>query len=380
MSIVSVTVCRTYDEEEIFSAVSAGVNAIGGIGAFVKTNDQILVKPNFLYPAEADRSITTHPSVIKAVCRLLSENGYAKVVVGDSPGNGSCKAAVKKSNLTEENLYGATIADMSSEKTVKFKEGRACKTFHFAKEVCDADAIIGLSKMKAHMLERITGGVKNMYGLVCGHRKALGHVSYPTAVKFAKMLTDIHRATPQRLHIMDGVIAMEGNGPASGNPVDMGVILASADPVALDTVFCWLINLQPQMVPTNVQGEMAGIGTFHEKDIEIRLVNENGQATVTKDELVRMYGKADFDVCRDKEEKTNSLSLLSRIAGDRRRPVIDATKCVKCGICVEHCPVDGKAVDFREGRANPPVYDYKKCIRCYCCQEMCPQKAISVKR
>lgn len=377
-SIVSVTVCRTYDEDKVYAAVKAGVDAIGGIGAFVRPNEKILLKPNFLYPAEADKSITTNPSVIKAACRLLSENGYADVMLGDSPGNGSCKTAARRLNLSEENLFGAKIADMSVEKDVKFPEGKVCKNFHFAQEVTEADAIIGLCKMKTHMLERITGGIKNMYGLICGHRKALGHVSYPTAVKFAKLLSDIHRATPQRLHIMDGIVAMEGNGPASGVPVDMGLILASADPVAMDTVFCWLVNLEPTLVPTNVQGERAGIGTFREKNIEVRLVEGERVSNITMEELVEKYGRPNFDVCRDMKEKANSLSLLSRIAGGRRKPVIDAAKCIKCGVCVSHCPVEGKAVDFRNGKQEPPTYDYKKCIRCYCCQEMCPQKAISV--
>ena len=52
---------------------------------------------------------------------------------------------------------------------------------------------------------------------------------------------------------------------------------------------------------------------------------------------------------------------------------------MKCGVCVAHCPVPGKAVDFKNGRDKPPVYDYSRCIRCYCCQEMCPQHAIKVK-
>ncbi len=379
-SLVSVVICKSYEENTVYSAVKAGVDAIGGIDTFVKKNEKILIKPNFIYPAEAERALTTHPSVIKAACRLLSENGYAEVMVGDSPGNGSCKAAAKRLNLSDDTLYGAKVVDMSSEKTVRFPEGRVCKSFHFTEEVAEAEAIIGLCKMKTHMLERITGGVKNMYGLICGHRKALGHVSYPTAVKFAKLLTDIHRATPQRLHIMDGIVAMEGNGPTSGSPIDMNVIIASSDPVAMDTVFCWLIDLAPHLVPTNIQGERAGIGTFKEENIEIRLVDGDDVSVISKDELVKRLGNPAFDVVREEEEKKNPLSILSNMAGGRRRPVIDESKCVKCGICVNHCPVEGKAVDFKNGKENPPVYNYKKCIRCYCCQEMCPQKAISVKR
>ena len=61
--------------------------------------------------------------------------------------------------------------------------------------------------------------------------------------------------------------------------------------------------------------------------------------------------------------------------------VIDPKLCVKCGVCVDSCPVEGKAVQFKDGnKKNPPEYAYDKCIRCYCCQELCPYKAISVKQ
>ena len=63
----------------------------------------------------------------------------------------------------------------------------------------------------------------------------------------------------------------------------------------------------------------------------------------------------------------------------QKKPYIEPDKCIRCGICVNSCPVPGKAVDFRNDKNNPPVYDYKKCIRCFCCQEMCPKKAIKVK-
>ena len=378
-SRVVIVPCDSYDEEKVYKALLAAINAAGGLESFVKPEEKILVKPNFLAPSEAEKAVTTHPSVIKAMCRILSEIGCKDAGLGDSPGGGSCKAALSKLHLTEADLYGVKPLDMSREILVHFEEGKVCNDIHLCTEAAEADAIIGLCKMKTHMLERITGGVKNMYGLICGKRKAAGHVSYPTAVSFAKYLTDIYRATPQRLHVMDAVVAMEGNGPGSGTPVDMGLLIVSSDPVAMDTVFCWLVDLAPEMVPTNIQGELSGIGTFKEENIELILAGSGDAESLTKDELVRRFGKPDFDVVREKE-KMNALSLLSRISGGNRRPAIDPAKCVRCGVCVEHCPVEGKAVNFTNGKDKPPVYNYRKCIRCYCCQELCPQKAISVKR
>ena len=378
-SKVSVVICDSYDKEKVYNAVKKSIESIGGIGEFVKPDERILVKPNFLSPSESEKAITTHPSVISAVLKILHETQYNKVKVGDSPANGNCRAALGKLALTDEELFGATVADMDKEVLVKFPEGKIANEFYYCREVTEADAVIGLCKMKTHALERITGAVKNMYGLICGKRKAAGHVKYPTAVNFAKMLCDIHKSTPQRLHIMDAVVAMEGNGPSSGSPINMNMIIASPDPVALDTVFCRLVHLNPSLVPTNVQASLVRLGTMDEKEIEIILTDGESTTVCDISELVRKYGNPDFDVVRDKDKVKTALSIISKVTGGNRKPVIDKSKCVKCGICVDHCPVEGKAVDFVNGKTKPPVYNYKKCIRCYCCQELCPQKAISVK-
>jgi len=361
-SIVSITTCDTYEEEKIYEAVKVAVESLGGLKAFIQPEEKVLIKPNFLYAADPEKCITTHPAVIKAVIRLLEENQYAHFICGDSPAHGSCKDVFSKLELDEKYM-----TPMNKEEQ---RDG-----LYFVEEALHCDAIIGLSKMKTHMLERVTGAVKNMYGLICGYRKAAGHVAYPNAASFAKMMTVIHRNTPQRLHIMDGVMAMEGNGPSSGTPVKMGVILASQDPIALDAVFCHLVYLDPTQVPTETYGYKEGLGTYKENEIELLL---NGQPISMK-ELVEKYGNPKFDVKRE-IDRINVLSILSHITSAfSTRPVIDKEKCVKCGVCVSHCPVEGKAITFAKGKEVPPVYDYKKCIRCYCCQEVCPKHAIHVK-
>lgn len=371
--------CDNYEEENVFQAVKCGVDALGGIGEFVKTNEKILVKPNFLTAAEADAAATTHPSVMKALFRLLQENGYQDVMYGDSPGHGSCAGVAGKLGFgKEETVFGARQTPMTEEVKVAFPDGRTAKEFYFAKEVTEADAIINLCKMKTHALERVTGAVKNVYGLICGYRKAAGHVSYPNATVFARMLVDIHRYTKPRLHIMDGIVAMEGNGPGSGDPTPMNVLLFSADPVALDTVFCELVYLDPQAVPTNTQGAVMGIGVCDPEQISIVVVNKEDGSEKEMDvaQLQEVFGNKEFNVDRAGTKKTLLSRFSDTMTSIAKRPQIDKNKCIKCGICVQHCPVPGKAVDFTNGKDNPPTYDYNKCIRCYCCQEMCPQSAI----
>ncbi len=378
-SKVVVVPCSSYDEEKVYNAIEIGLAALGGIGKFCSVSEKILVKPNFLYAANAEKSVTTHPSVINAFLKFLQDKGYVRVMIGDSPARDSCEKVLRTLGVNPE-LYGAQVAHMYKEERVEFPEGKAARRFYFAKDVIEAEAIVGLCKMKTHALERITGAVKNMYGLICGRRKAAGHVLYPDAMRFAKMLADIHSCVKPRLHIMDGIIAMEGNGPSSGDSIYMGVMLFSADPVALDSVFCRLIKLNPILVPTNTKGAAAGIGHFKADEIEIVLADEASAPTpISSAELFKKFGKADFKVQRE-ADKFSILSLWSRVNAPRRRkPVIDEKKCICCGVCVEHCPVEGKAVSFECGKNHVPVFDYDKCIRCYCCQELCPKHAISAK-
>lgn len=374
--------CSSYEEEEVYQAVRAGLDALGGMKRFVHSEEKILVKPNFLSAAVPEKAVTTHPSVITAVFRVLKEEGCIYVTYGDSPGHGSCQAAAGKIGLEEAaKRYGAERADMEEEVLTAFPKGKTAKEFHFAKGITEADAILNVCKMKTHALERVTGAVKNVYGFICGAQKAAGHVKYPNASVFARMLADIHRCTDIRLHIMDGITAMEGNGPGSGTPIQMNVLLLSEDPVALDSVFCRLVYLDPQMVPTCVQGMAMGIGTYQSEAIQIIEARMDGTCReLSMGEAQKQYGKPDFDVDRVGRKKTflsRYSDFMTRLA---KRPTIDPQRCVKCGICVSHCPVPGKAVNFKKGKDKPPVYDYKKCIRCYCCQEMCPKHAITVKK
>ena len=397
-SKVVIVPCRTYDEEAVYRAVKAGVDALGGTAAFVSPEEKILVKPNYLTAADADKAVTTHPSVILAVLRLLVERGCAKVSCGDSPGHGRGEAAATRLGLTDAmKALGVREANMTEEVLTDFPEGMTAKRFYFAKEVTEADAIVNVCKMKTHALERITGAVKNVYGFICGVRKAAGHVSYPNPLVFARMLADIHRVTDIRLHVMDGIVAMEGNGPGSGDPTPMNVLLFSADPVALDATYCRMVHLEPWSVPTCGQGQIMGIGTYEEENIELLVAEpaeedfeaEDGGETagsgaprvtpIDTAELVTRFGNPSFNVDRRAVSTGGKwgrrIGILNRIT---KRPYIVKKDCVRCGVCVAHCPVPGKAVDFKNGRDKPPVYDYSRCIRCYCCQEMCPQHAIKV--
>lgn len=376
-SVVALVPVESYDQALVDEAVRQGIALIGGLGQLISPEEKVLLKPNLLSKALPQRAITTHPAVFEAVGKLLVESGYHHLSYGDSPGQPTMTArkCAEGCGLAEPaDRLGIPTADFESGSTVTYPKGKVGHSFVLCRGVQEADAIINLCKMKTHALERITGAVKNMYGCILGLNKGAGHMSYPNSEVFADMLIDLNQCLKPRLAIMDGISAMEGNGPSSGTPIDMHMLLFSTDPVALDSVFASLVHLDPALVPTCVSGAREGLGVMDAASITVR--TPDGDLTMA--EAAARYGNADFDVFRGKLKKSLIAKLTPLLPFLQSRPKVDPAKCIACGVCEKACPVPEKAV--RSGNGQKAVYDYKKCIRCYCCQEMCPAKAIDVYR
>ena len=375
-STVALVPCGSYEPEKVYQALREGLELIGGIGKYIRKDEKVLLKLNLVREADADRAVTTHPAVAEMLARILSEEDYSDVSAGDSGGFGSSIKSMERLGMREElKKYGCRMAAFDEAVRTEYPEGIHAKEFMLAQDVIAADAFVSFCKMKPHALEHITGAVKNQYGCVQGKHKAAGHTRYPSAESMARMIVDLNLLVRPRLYVMDGIVAMEGNGPTSGDPVPMKILLFSTDPVALDSVFARLVYLDPEAVPTEVAGAQMGLGTWKEE--EIVLLTPDG--AVSMEEAVQKYGRPDFRVIRKKGKAEGIMNTVTILRFLKPGPRIDADKCRKCGVCVESCPVEGKALTFSKGRNHPPVYNYRKCIRCFCCQEMCPHKAIYVR-
>lgn len=370
MSEVAIIYCGSYEYSEVKSAVERGFSLLGGPLAFVQPEEKILLKPNWLSADPPEKCVTTHPAVFKAVSEVLQSAGV-KLSYGDSPAFQSPETVSRRSGLFAiAQELKIPLADFKSGVEVYFKEGGQNKKFFVANAVQENDGVISLPKMKTHGFQRMTGAVKNQFGCIPGVRKGEFHVKVPDSYDFAKMLVDLNSYINPRLYIMDGIYAMEGNGPRGGNPRKMNVLLFSVDPIALDATACRLMNLDPGLVLTNQAGMEMGAGTFLAQDIQI--------LGDSMEPLIAM----DFDVNRKPEKpfkKNGSMQLIKNAITPR--PYIMEEHCIKCGVCVNMCPVDPKAVDWHDGNQNhPPTYKYDRCIRCYCCQELCPESAIYIKK
>ena len=214
--------CREYDEEKIYMLLKQGLDFLGGVETLIPKDAKILLKPNLLKKAEVEKAVITHPVVVGAFAGILRESGYENIVLADSCGHGTTQAVIRGTGMdTYLEKYHIPAVDYSEGVKTAYPQGVQAKEFILPKELLEQDCVISLSKMKTHALERITGAVKNSYGFIYGFHKAKGHTQYPSADSFARMLIDLNKCVAPKLYVMDGIVAMEGNGPGSGDPVDV---------------------------------------------------------------------------------------------------------------------------------------------------------------
>jgi len=365
---VALVRCESYDLDRVREAVRRGLELLGGADRFAQAGERIVLKPNLLVGRAPSRAVNTHPAVFQATAEAFQETG-ATLSYGDSPGFGPLGSAARRAGIGEvAEALGIPSADFSHGRSVSFPDGRLIKQFTLANGALDADGIVSLPKMKTHGLTRITGAIKNQFGCIPGVLKPEFHARLSNVDVFSQMLVDLNRLLRPRLCVMDGIVAMEGNGPQGGSPRPMNVLAFSEDPVALDTVVCRMIDLDPGLVVPIQYGVAFGLGESE----NIEIVGDPLEPFVARD----------FDVNRRTRSTTGAPGRPSRIA--RRlvvpKPVIDARRCTQCGTCVSVCPVTPKAVAFPgEDRSVVPVHYYDRCVRCYCCQELCPENAIGIR-
>jgi uncharacterized protein (DUF362 family)/NAD-dependent dihydropyrimidine dehydrogenase PreA subunit len=368
---VSIVKCGSYEDEELRKAISESLYHFGGMESIVKKGDKVLIKLNLLASKEPERAVTTNPSFVKAIVRMVQEAGGIPVV-GDSPGGRNTGKAysdlLKRTGIQkviDETGCGVVNFD-ESEVEITSDDARSFKKFTVAKAVLDADKVICLPKLKTHQLIYYTGAVKLLFGYITGLRKTQYHLNTGKNVDtFAELLMDIYVSLTPTINIMDAVVGMEGAGPQHGDPKKVGLVIASKSAPALDYVAASIIGFEPMIIPTVKNAFERSIGPGKISDIKV--LGENPDS-------VKVPGFKKPETLMMNKIPDIMMGAANRLMGTR--PMIRADKCKKCGKCIEGCPP--KALSIKKGKA--PVINYKKCIRCYCCQELCPEGAVLVKK
>jgi uncharacterized protein (DUF362 family)/NAD-dependent dihydropyrimidine dehydrogenase PreA subunit len=360
---VSIVTCDGYNPETLHSGIVHALDQIGGLGKFVKPGMRVLLKPNLLSAKPPERAITTHPEIVAVVASEVRKLG-AEVIVGDSPGG--AKRGVKR---VWENTGMLAMAEREKIELVNFEGSGVVKfnvnnkQYYLAKPAIEADLIINLPKLKTHVLTLMTGGVKNMFGIIPGFRKGEYHKEAPKPSDFAQIIVDILSIKPPALTIMDAVLAMEGDGPSSGSVRKANLILASSDPVAIDAVASEIIGLKPDQVPTTKIASESGLGIGWTEAIDI--VGEKLKAVKISDFKLTSNRKIELIPAFLSKLLTHYVWV---------RPAIEKQSCTKCNICVISCPT-GALLSHKE---EFPIFNHKSCINCWCCHELCPSGAVFV--
>ena len=331
---------------------------LGGMEHFVSQGDKVLLKINLLSAKEAARAVTTHPAMVSAVARVVRLAGGIPFI-GDSPAGTFSHKALKKtyasSGITNiADREGITLNFNTRSRKMDFPQAQRLKTIPICDFIQEADKIIALPKLKTHSFQFMTLACKIMYGAVPGLFKATYHARFSSRLAFADILLDILTGIKPQLYIMDGIIGMQGQGPASGDPVRLGFALASTDPVAMDIAVCRILGIEPVGIPVL---KRANIRKWWPDNIDYPLLKPN-------------------DVSYKGFVLPNTADHL--ITGKKlpqKRPVV-TEKCVGCGECETICPKGAITLTGDNAQMKFAQVNYSKCIQCYCCHEVCPENAI----
>ncbi len=257
-SSVSLLRAESYDRMALRQSIEALLEPLGGMEAFVKPGDRVLLKPNLLTGARPTKECVTRPEIVYCVAQLVKAAGGLPFL-GDGPAFGSAKG------VAQANGYSPLLEELQIP-IVEFQGVRyetVSKEFdHFllSKEVMEADVVINLPKVKSHVQLTLTMGVKNLFGCVPGKMKAWWHMEAgKDADRFGQMLVETARTISPNLTILDGIIGHEGNGPSNGEPRELGILAASANVFALDRAVVDILQVAPERVLTITAARKLGL-------------------------------------------------------------------------------------------------------------------------
>lgn len=365
--------CEEYEEHAVRAALDAVLEPLHALDA-VKSGTKVVIKANLVSMLKPQQAATTHPMLLCALAKRLIERG-ARVVVGDSPGGLYNKIYLSRvyaaTGVHAVEALGAELNWNFDQTAVHFDDGKVLNDFQYTVYLSDADMIIDFCKLKTHGMMAYSGAAKNMFGVIPGTIKPEYHFRFPNQIDFANMIIDLNEYTKPYLSIIDGVVAMEGNGPTMGTPRKLGMIGASYSPHKLDLAAAYIIGLCKDNVPTLEAAYQRGLIPQTAKDLTIhgdmesfvlsdfkRIENYN--SILFRNQLPGAFGKV-FGTVAQK-------AMCSF-------PKVETDECVGCRECAKICPA--KAIIMERNR---PHIDRHNCIHCFCCQEFCPKGAMKVQR
>ena len=365
---VALEKCSEYNFDDVYKSIQSLMSLVPPPDVKGKT---VLLKPNILYPKKPELAVCTHPVVVGACVKCFVERG-ATVIVGESPAIANSLSAAKSTGMYEQVVNnGGEWVEFNKHIVVPCENGKVAVQFNFAEPFARADVVVSLSKLKSHQLMTYTGAMKNLFGLVIGLEKAQCHYRFDDKKDFAAFLTDLNISANASYAIMDAIVGMDGpGGPGSGDPIKLGFLAASDNLLALDWECASLVGYNPHKIVYLEDALERGIWLKSPHDIKTVGVPESE---------VR---NTDFKIVKDPSPNLQRMlpPFLSFLAKKVfvKTPHFIPEKCMKCGRCVQICPVHKIELKGKNGTATLEEKD--ACLHCFCCHEICPYSAIKLKR
>lgn len=240
-SIVSVVKC---DEHDIEKAVADAVHLIGGLED-VKGKKVISIKPNLSTPKASASGATTDLRIVEALIKKINSINPCEIRIVET--NNSRATADKTFEYLgykdlAKRYENVQCINLSKDNKIRVKlNGEIFSSIIVPESMIFSDYLISVAKMKTHVDYVYTGALKNQFGLLLGSRARYHGV-------MSKVLVDLNRFYKPDLAVIDGLIGMQGFGPLDGDPKFAGVIVASRDLVAADTVASRIMKLDPSRI------------------------------------------------------------------------------------------------------------------------------------
>ena len=360
---VSVQKVGSYRRDLVREGLLRLLEPLGGMERYVKAGERVLIKPNLLSAKPPEAAVTTHPELLRAVIELVQGAGGI-ALVGDSPGFGSARRVAERSGMLQViQETGAHFVPFSE--ALPVVGAGTFRQFELARPYLEADRLINLPKLKTHEMMTLTCCVKNLFGAVVGTQKAAWHLKAGADKElFAAMLLEVYLLRQPDLNIVDAIVAMEGDGPGSGDTCQVGLLLAGDNAVAVDLIAAEIAGIPRKLLYLENAARKLQLPGCRREEIETCGMTAGG-ALCRPLRLPRLsdlqFGLPGF--------------LKNRLRNQfSSRPEVVTGKCELCGVCLRACPPE--AIRIKGGKLR---FDYQRCIRCFCCRELCPHAALRLK-
>jgi uncharacterized protein (DUF362 family) len=267
MTRVSVVKVSGRDRAQVAAGVRQAVENAGGLADLIRPGMRVMIKPNMVAPpTSAEAGACTSPLVCQAVADVVSELGARPVIAESSARGADTEAAYRIMGYEALRRQGYEVVDLKQDKTVQVRlaGGRVLREIITFELVTRMDAIISVPVMKTHDQGQITLSLKNLKGLVSDGDKRRIHLEgmFEGAVDLVSHFRPVFT-------VVDAIVGQEGMGPLLGMPVEMGLVLAGRDLVAVDSIAGRIMGFAPQEVPITKAAADRGLGTLDESRIEV---------------------------------------------------------------------------------------------------------------